>query len=42
MEKALFGRLDVTCHQHSGIMLPEGFEREARAEFQPTICATNA
>src|SRR5271155_5545616 len=39
MKKALFGRLDVSCHQDSGIMLPEGFEREARAEFQPTIGA---
>jgi hypothetical protein len=34
MKKALFGRLDVGCHQDSWIMLPEGFERAARAEFQ--------
>src|ERR1700733_10454162 len=35
--KALFGRLDVSSHQYSGITLLEGFEREVRAEFQPTI-----
>src|SRR5277367_1966042 len=41
-KKALFGRLDVSCHQDSEIMLPEGFEREVRAEFLPAICARSA
>ena len=29
----------VNCHQNRVIMLLKGFEREARAEFQPTCTA---